>query len=310
MGRNLIQGGVHGGPPGAVMLQSDPLFVDSKSLALAPRSPGRGREPAAQLGAYGGPGAATLVRAGTRNPTDGRMVLARMHAAYAGRWYESLAFVQHTTIIRADGGRDTSTWYETLKGPDLLRIDFGDPAAGRGVIYTAESTFVFRDARLARSGAEGNPFLPLVMGVYLQPVEATVRGLAHHGIDVSKGGRAVWEGRPAFIVGATNEADSAAPQFWVDSALLVVVLMRVPASGSRPALEARIDDYVPVDDAWLGTRIAISFGGVPRQFEEYTEWTTRLALPDSLFDRQHWVTPGHWAGAERSSDIWRKRTGS
>src|SRR6266576_3387843 len=67
-------------------------------------------------------------------PHDGRDILERMHAAYAGRWYSSLAFVQRTTLVRAGGQHDTATWYESLKGPDLLRIDFGDPAAGRGAI--------------------------------------------------------------------------------------------------------------------------------------------------------------------------------
>ncbi len=57
-----------------------------------------------------------------------------MHTAYAGRWYTSIAFVQKTTLVRPGGQRDTATWYESLKGPNLLRIDFGDPAAGRGAI--------------------------------------------------------------------------------------------------------------------------------------------------------------------------------
>src|SRR5438094_559000 len=84
------------------------------------------------------------------------------------------------------GVRDSATWYESVKGPNLLRIGLGDPSAGRGVVYTAESSFVFRDGKLASSSADGNPFLPLIMGVYLQPVEETERQLAHHGVDVSK----------------------------------------------------------------------------------------------------------------------------
>lgn len=241
---------------------------------------------------------------------DGRGVLGRMHAAYAGRWYQSLAFVQHTTFIRPDGTRDTVTWYESLKGPDLLRIDFGAPTAGRGGIFTAESSFVFRDGKLFRSGAEGNPFLPVLMGVYLQPVEQTVRGLAHHGIDVAKMHRAVWEGRPAFVVGAANAADSVMPQFWVDAERLVVVRMRVPPAPGAPPMDIRIDDYVPVGGGWLGTRIAISLNGAPRQLEEYTEWSTQAPIADALFDRQQWVTASHWAMGERTGSIWTGRSQS
>jgi hypothetical protein len=241
-----------------------------------------------------------------RDPHDGLGVLERMHAAYAGRWYSSLAFVQRTTLVRAGGTRDTATWYESLKGPDLLRIDIGNPGAGRGVIFTAESSFVFREGRLARSGAEGNPFLPLVMGVYLQPVDRTAQGAKHHGFDLAKMCSRTWEGRAVYVVGAAAPADTLSPQFWVDVEKLVVVRMRVPGPGGGSPLDIRLDDYVRVDDGWLGTRVTISREGTPVQLEEYTEWSTDVALPDSLFDRQRWVTGGHWASAARPAAIWRR----
>jgi len=239
-------------------------------------------------------------------PRDGRGVLERMHTAYAGRWYTSIAFVQKTTLVRAAGQRDTATWYESLKGPDLLRIDLGDPAAGRGAMFTAESTFVFRDGRLARSGAEGNPFLPVVMGVYLQPVDATVRGATHHGFDLAKAYTTTWEGRPVYVVGAASAADSSSAQFWVDVDRLIVVRMRVAGGSGGAPLDVRLDDYVPVGDGWLGTRVTISRDGVPVQVEEYMEWSTGVAIPDSLFERQRWVTGGHWASLARPATLWKR----
>src|ERR1044072_2571275 len=99
-------------------------------------------------------------------PVDGRAVLRRMQDAYAGKWYQSVAFVQKTTLFRPGGVRDSATWYESIKGPNLLRIVLGAPAAGRGVVSPAESSFVFRAGELAWSAAAGTPFLPLIMGVY------------------------------------------------------------------------------------------------------------------------------------------------
>ncbi len=242
-------------------------------------------------------------------PRDGRDILERMHAAYAGRWYSSLAFVQRTTLVRAGGQRDTVTWYESLKGPDLLRIDFGAPAVGRGAIFTAESLFVFREGRLARSGTEGNPFLPLVMGAYLQPVDSTVRGAAHHGFDLAKMYSSTWEGRPVYVVGAASAGDSTSAQFWIDVDRLVVVRMRVPSGAGGAPLDIRVDDYQQVGDGWLGTRVTISREGAPVQVEEYTEWSTGVAIPDSLFERQRWVTGGHWASQARPATLWKRRQG-
>jgi hypothetical protein len=240
------------------------------------------------------------------DPATGTAVLERMHAAYAGRWYTMLAFVQKTTFMKPGGERDTATWYESFKGPDNMRIDFGDPRAGRGILFTAESSFAFREGQRARAGAEGNPFLPLVMGVYLQPVAATVRGASHHGFDVTKAHRAAWDGRPVYVVGAATPADSTAPQFWVDADRLVVVRVRVPMRSGAGLLDIRLDGYVPLGGGWLATRVSIAFEGKPLQLEEYTEWSDGVAIPDSLFERARWVSGGHWAGGPRSAPLWHR----
>src|ERR1041385_8214708 len=158
-----------------------------------------------------------------------------MHDAYAGKWYPSVAFVQKTVLFRPGGVRDSATWYERVKGPNLLRIGLGDPSAGRGVVYTAESSFVFRDGKLASSSADGNPFLPLIMGGYLQPVEETERQLAHHGVDVSKGYRTTLDGHPALVVGAAAESDTMGARFWGDAGTPGVVRMPTAAAGGAAA---------------------------------------------------------------------------
>ena len=253
--------------------------------------------------------AASSLAGQQRPPSDstgGRGILERMHAAYAGRWYTSLAFVQKTTIVRPGGQVDTATWYESLKGPDLLRIDFGDPAGGGGAILTAESTFVFRGGLLARSRPEGNPFLPLIMGVYLQPVDVTARGAAHHGVDVTKAYPTTWDGRPVYVVGAASAADTSSPQLWIDAERLLLVRMRIVGASAGAALDVRLDDYVPVGRGWLATRVTVLRDGARVQSEEYTEWSTAVAIPDSLFERQRWVTGGHWATAARPAALWQR----
>src|SRR3982751_2746392 len=75
-------------------------------------------------------------------PASGVELLTRMHDAYAGKWYRTLTFVQKTTVTRPTGVVDTSTWYEALKSPDRLRIDFGDPSKGNGALYTTDSLYV------------------------------------------------------------------------------------------------------------------------------------------------------------------------
>ena len=86
-------------------------------------------------------------------PATGVELLQRMHDAYDGKWYKTLTFVQKTTLTRPNGVVDTSTWYEALKSPDRLRIDFGDPAKGNGALYTADSLYVVRGGKITRTVA-------------------------------------------------------------------------------------------------------------------------------------------------------------
>ena len=142
------------------------------------------------------PGATTVA------PATGVELLQRMHDAYDGKWFKTVTFVQKTTLTRPTGVVDTSTWYEALKSPDRLRIDFGDPAKGNGALYTADSLYVVRSGKITRTVASGNPFLPFVAGVYDQPMERTLRQLAPYHFDLSQLRADTWQGRPVYVVGA------------------------------------------------------------------------------------------------------------
>ena len=243
----------------------------------------------------------------TAAPATGRVVLERMRRAYDGRWYTQLAFVQNTTFFREGGVQDTATWFESLRGADQLRIDFRSPTEGRGSVNTADSTFVFRNGTLARGVAGGNPFLPVIQGVYLQPVELTVRQLAGHHIDVSRTYATAWDGRPVWVVGAASGDDTTSGQFWVDSEKLVAVRMLGQPAPNQPLFDVRLRDYVAVGRAWLATTIDIMQGGRTVQSEEYTEWSTTTFLPLALSTRQRLSTEGHWALQPRPDSAWTRR---
>lgn len=233
------------------------------------------------------------VSAGAQQPpTNGHEVLQRMHDAYAGKWYRTLTFKQQTTQWRQDGTQNVSGWFESLRYvPGIgaqLRIDMGDLAAGNGVLYTADSTWVVRGGKLTTTRPQGNEFLPLIEGVYLQAVDRTVRELSGTGIDFGKVGTARWEDRPAWIVGAASRADSTSPQFWVDVERNVVVRMILVPAPNAPVMDIHLGKYVALNGGWLATRIEMYVAGKPRQFEDYSDWRAGIDLPDELFDVQHW----------------------
>jgi hypothetical protein len=230
-------------------------------------------------------------------PKTGAEVLQRMHDAYAGAWYSTLTFTQKTTQFPPDKAPVVSTWYESLRYAQplgaQLRIDLGDPAAGNGVLYTADSGWVVRAGKLTSSRG-GNEFLPLIEGVYMQPVERTLRELKTTNIDMQRVTSGRWRDRAVWIVGASTPADTTLPQFWVDAERNVVVRMILTASPTA-VMDIRLDNYVPLAGGWLATKIEMFIGGAPRQFEEYSDWKANVDLSPALFDVATWTTAPHWA---------------
>jgi hypothetical protein len=242
---------------------------------------------------------ATVLRA--QAPKSGADVLDRMHRKYAGKWYSTLTFTQKTTQYGRNGGAPTeSTWYEAMRfqpGGARLRIDTGDPSAGNGILYTADSSWSVRGG-VARPGtANGNAFIPLIENVYLQPVDATVQQLAGEHIDFSKVADVSWQGHPAWAVGASSPSDTTSPQFWIDKDRLVLVRMFVSFGANRPPLDVRLENYVETGGGWLATKVTMLNNGAPVQTEEYSGWKTGQKLDPDLFDASKWSTVTHWTKA-------------
>ena len=232
----------------------------------------------------------------SREPHDGTALLARMHDRYAGRWFHTLTFVQRTTQRRPDGTFQVTTWYEAQRGP-RLRIDIGDPALGNGALYTADSLYVLRGGKVVRSLAEGNPFLPLIVSVYLEPLDVTIKQLAPYKIDLSRIRTQEWEGKPTYVVGSSSPSDTTSPQFWVERDRLIVtrfLLPLIPSPEGR-AQDVRLENNVALGGGWLATRVRMLDKGAAMQTEEYSDWRANVELPESFFQAEHWSEGKHWA---------------
>ena len=230
-------------------------------------------------------------------PKDGVALLKQIREAYLGKWFKTVTFVQQTIRKNPQTNvTDTTTWYEALRSPDRLRIDFGDPAKGNGALYTADSLYVVRSGKVTRSVASGNPFLPFVAGVYDQPLDTTVRQIQAYKFDLSRITTANWQGRSVYVVGGTA-GDTTKPQFWVDRDRLILLRMIVPLNPAAPAelADIRLDDYVRVGGGWLATRVGIMVGGEMRQQEQYSDWRANVDLPRDFFVPQKWTEVPHWA---------------
>jgi hypothetical protein len=234
----------------------------------------------------------------TAQASPGRAALEKMNAAYAGKWYKTLTFIQKTTFYRPGAPERVQLWWESLRyTPERgvqLRIDVGSPADGNGQLATADSQWVVRNGTVAQVRANGNPFLPWIEGVYVQPVDLTERQVRAMGVDLQKVRKGTWRGRPITVVGASSATDTTHSQAWIDDERQVIVRMIVRADSTAPILDVPIDGYVRAGNGWLGTKVDIYRDGVLIQAEEYTEWRVDIPLPEPLFDPAQWTTAPHW----------------
>jgi len=233
------------------------------------------------------------------SPGSGRELLRVMRNTYDGRWFKTLTFAQATTTRDSTGKERAATWYESLRytaarGTEL-RIDTGDPAAGNGVLYSPDSLWVFRGGKQVAVRAGGNRLLPLIEGVYVQPVERTVQELASTGVDLTRPVvRDQWRGRPVWIAGAVATGDTTSPQFWVDVETKALVRGIYSPVAGAPVMDMRLDSLVATGGGWLATRCEFWIAGKLAQTEEYHDWRTNVLSP-GLFDPATWSSAPHWA---------------
>jgi len=228
-------------------------------------------------------------------PQTGEAVLAAMHDRYDGKWFKTLTFQQATTVTKPDGTRTVTTWYEAVRAPRLLRIDVGEPSAGNGMLYMPDSVIVVRGGKVVRALANGNPFLPFVVGVYTQPLATTLAQLQPWKFDLTKVSSGMFEGHPVYIVGA-DPGNETIPQFWVDRDKLVLDRMIVPLSPTA-MYDIRLLNYLKLGESWVATRIVMMQDGKEVQTEDYTDAKVDQPLSADLFDPASWTTARHWRSA-------------
>jgi hypothetical protein len=238
-----------------------------------------------------------LLPAPAQQPRNGVEVLQRMHDTYAGKWYHTLTFWQTTTMYRK-AGTQVQTWYESLRYTPAtgaqLRIDTGEPAEGNGTLNTADSGWSMRAGKLVRTDANGNPFLPIIEGVYMQPVSVTTRQIAALGIDTLKATTAMWQGKSVTVIGSASASDTISSQLWIDPAKMVAVRALLILAPNRPPYDIHLDQYEKTGHGWLATKVSMFVNGQPVQVEEYHDWKTDVTLDRGLFDPATWSSAKHW----------------
>lgn len=229
-------------------------------------------------------------------PATGSELLEAMRERYAGRWYRTVTFVQHTILATPGGSERRETWYEAMSVPGRLRID-RDSTLRTGTIYANDSQYVVRNGALRVAVPGHNPLLVLGFDVYGQPAARTATVLRALGFPAGPVRADTWRGRPVWVVGGAP-GDLHRPQYWVDQERLVFVRMLQPAPGdTAKTFDVRFDGYRPLAGGWIAERVEAFTGERRTLLEEYAQVRANVELDPALFDARRWTAARHWVRA-------------
>ncbi|HZY40219.1 MAG TPA: hypothetical protein VFE53_26380 [Mucilaginibacter sp.] len=208
-------------------------------------------------------------------------VLQSMYSRYHNHWHKSLTFNQTTERYRNDSLIKTSTWYETIVYPDMLRIDFDSLKSGTGVIFRRDSTYVFRNSKIARSTKAENELIFFLGGMYAMSFDKVLGHFADLHYDLSKFHTSTWKGKPVYVLGADKDGDKV-NQLWIDHDKLFAVRFIKYDGGTKE--EGVFEQQIPLKNAWSETKCSFYINDKLLQVESYHDVTPDAPVDMKMFD--------------------------
>ena len=215
-------------------------------------------------------------------------VLKAMRDRYSLSWYHSVTFTQKTVTFQKDGSKKEAIWYEFMKIPGQLRIEFAPVDDGNGILFKHDSLFVFDKNKLKSVRPVIHPLLLLGFDVYTLSTEETIRKLRKLGYDLSLFHESIWQERPVYVVGAA-QGDARTKQFWIDKERLVFVRSLEPSPRDSTTIsEVQFNDYRRLDGGWIGAEVLFLQNGQRTMEEYYSDIKANVEIPDEVFDPKQW----------------------
>lgn len=228
--------------------------------------------------------------ASAQTVTNPSQLIAAMHDRYADKWYRTLTFEQQSITHKPDGSDSTELWHEALLLPGRLRIDVGDPSAGKGMLFVNNHLYIFRDGKLVNERDYIHPLLVMGFDVYTQPAGTTLQQLKDLHLDLATMHDDTLDGRAVYVIGA-KPGDLQSFQFWIDKERLYFVRMLRPNDQKPGEIEdVRFEDYKPTEGGgWLSEHVVMINDGKVVFEERYSDIKINPPLSEALFDPASFV---------------------
>ena len=235
----------------------------------------------------------TLTFANAQEIRNGEGVLRAMHDRYQATWYDSVTFTQKSTTYNPDGTQKVEIWHEAALLPGRLRIDFGPPGSGNGLILADGTVTAVKAGKISGTRPVVNMLLVLGFDVYRQDPQTTIDIVKGQGYDLTKFRDDVWEGRPVYVVGA-DKGDLQSRQFWIEKKTLLFVREMEPSpADAKKIRDIRFTRYRKLGGGWIAARVEVHSDNKLIFSEDYTHIQGNPKLGPEVFDPSQFSAT-HW----------------
>ncbi len=208
-------------------------------------------------------------------------VLKMMHERHGnGKWPQTLTFEQKTRFFKNDVQTDTAIWFEAIKQPNNLRIDFDSLTSGHSAIWTRDSAFIFKKGALAKSYSDENDLLFILGGWHFFSTEEVVKKLAEFKFDATQPTReAGFKSKTCWVVGDIKKGGN---EVWIEQKRLLPMRILTQTKGSND--EIWCENYVRLPRGWCEGKVTFFKDGQKVQEEIYNEIAADRELAPDVFD--------------------------
>ncbi len=220
-----------------------------------------------------------------QQPPTGVEILKWMHDRYAdGKWWQTMTFDQKTIFYKNDQPADSATWFEAIRQPGDLRIDFDSLRSGHSLILTRDSAFIIKGGKLAKSYADPNDLGFLLGGWHFLPTEKVVEKLAALRYDATLPVReSGFKNKTCWIIGDSKKGGN---EVWIEQKKLLP--MRIVRQTGGVNEEIWMENYVRLPRGFCEGKVTFIQDGHVVQVETYNNIAADREMDPTIFDARRY----------------------
>jgi outer membrane lipoprotein-sorting protein len=230
------------------------------------------------------------MQASAQQSITGNQIFEKMYAAYGGKWHKSVSYLKEVQQYPNGVASPKQYWFEAIQYPGNKRMDIGDVTSGNIILLHNDTLYKYQSGKAVYGNEDRGDFFFLSGDMYFMTLDKAKKRFKWFNYDLTKGTESVWNGKPIYVLGATDTAEKV-NQLWIDKENLVL-LRSLEYEGGKS--DIRFEDHVQLPTSWLETKVSFRQDDQLLQEEKYIGYSNTREFSKDLFNPWKATTAKSW----------------